>query len=173
MSWFKIDDGFHCHPKALAAGNAAIGLWTRLGAYSSDQLLDGFVPDAIAKGYGTRLELKRLLAVRLLQPGEHPDFGPGYYLHDYHDYNPTADTVRATRDAAAERQKRWRERKASVTPLRDGDSNGVSSPSRRDAPPTRPDPTRKEEPLHPKDAVTRAAPPTVDIEGWTNRRRAR
>lgn len=151
MPWFKIDDGFHCHPKVLAAGNAALGLWTRLGAYCSDQLTDGFVPESIAKTYGKRGEIDRLLAVNLLENGEHSDYGPGYWLHDYLDFNPSADKVREERAAAAERQRRARERRElqqESHPDSPDESHGKSrSLSRRTSgvshtAPTRPDPTR-------------------------------
>lgn len=29
MPWFRVDDDFALHPKAIAAGNAALGLWVR------------------------------------------------------------------------------------------------------------------------------------------------
>lgn len=143
MTWFKIDDGFHCHPKAVAAGNAAIGLWTRLGAYSSDQLTDGFIPAAIAKGYGTKAELNRLAdrAVNLLEPGAHPTYGDGYWIHDYHDYNPTAEKVRADRAEAAERQRRSREQRAESRRT----SHNLSRRDSHDPVSHDPDPTRPEE----------------------------
>lgn len=151
MPWFKIDDGFHCHPKALAAGNAAVGLWTRLGAYCSDQLTDGFVPDAIARSYGTRTELQRLIDVRMIDRGDHDAYGTGYWLHDYLDFNPSADKVREERAAAAERQRRARERRElqqeSHPDSPDESHRKSRSESRRTsgvshAAPTRPDPTR-------------------------------
>lgn len=151
MPWFKIDDGFHCHPKALAAGNAAVGLWTRLGAYCSDQLTDGFVPDAIARSYGTRTELQRLIDVRMIDRGDHDAYGTGYWLHDYLDFNPSADKVREERAAAAERQRRARERReqqeGSHLDSPDESPRKSRSTSRRTfgvshTAPTRPDPTR-------------------------------
>ena len=33
MPWFNVDDGFAFHRKAVRAGNAAIGLWTRAGSW--------------------------------------------------------------------------------------------------------------------------------------------
>lgn len=45
MTWFKVDDTLHSHPKAAAASLAALGLWTVAGSWSGNHLTDGFVPD--------------------------------------------------------------------------------------------------------------------------------
>lgn len=139
MTWFKIDDRFHSHPKVLAAGNAAVGLWARCGSWSADQNQEGFVPHAIARMYGTAAEIKALVRVGLF---EDDDRG-GYLIHDWLDFNPSADRVASEREAAAERQRRLRasrrdsprdKRRDSrvTTPV----SNGVSHTT-----PTRPDPS--------------------------------
>ncbi|MEV4739812.1 hypothetical protein [Streptomyces sp. NPDC049555] len=59
----------------------------------------------------------------------------GWVLHDFHDYQPTADHVRAERERNAARQKRYREKKTadsapaepSVEPTRNAGSNGVTA----------------------------------------------
>ena len=56
MAWFKVDDTFAMHEKVLAAGNSAIGLWVRSGAWSMQQLTDGFVPDHVVRALGTPKE---------------------------------------------------------------------------------------------------------------------
>lgn len=78
---------------------------------------------------------------------------PGWEIHDYHEYNPTAEQVRADRAAKTARQQRWRSKHkgdapdpeppgnqrdvdASTDASRDASRDGV-----RDAAPTRPDPT--------------------------------
>jgi hypothetical protein len=123
MPWFNVDDGFHCHPKVLAAGNAAMGLWTRCGSYCSRYATNGLVPVEIVKAYGSRTELARLLAVGWLTLED-----DGYRMHDYLDYNRHADQIHADREKAAERKRRQRERDghgvtSTVTP---GVTNGVS-----------------------------------------------
>lgn len=104
MTWFRIDDGWHNHPKVLAAGNAAAGLWARCGAYCAQQLTDGFVPAVIARSYGNKAEIAKLVAVGLWEPAE-----GGWRMPDYADYNPSAEKVKAERVAAAERQRKMRE----------------------------------------------------------------
>lgn len=37
MPWFRVDDSLDTHPKAIAAGNEAMGLWVRCGAYAARQ----------------------------------------------------------------------------------------------------------------------------------------
>ena len=56
MPWFRVDDTFSHHAKVMAAGNAAIGLWVRAGAWSMQQLTDGFIPTHVAKQLGSRAE---------------------------------------------------------------------------------------------------------------------
>jgi len=123
MPWFNVDDGFHCHPKVLAAGNAAMGLWTRCGSYCARYATNGFVPAAIAKAYGSKPELARLVQVGWLLAEE-----GGYRMHDYLDYNRTSDQIAADREKAAERKRRQRERDghAVTSTVTSTVTNGVS-----------------------------------------------
>jgi hypothetical protein len=97
MSWFKVDDGFFMHPKVVAAGNAAIGLWIRCGAYSAHQLTDGFIPRDVAYMLGSRALCIKLVEAGLWKPG----LG-GWQMHDFHDYQPSGDEVRELRRKRAE-----------------------------------------------------------------------
>lgn len=92
MAWFKVDDRFHTHPKVVQAGNAAIGLWTRLGAWCSDHLTDGHVPSTVALMFGTDEELDALVDAGLLRRT-----GTGLQFADWLDYNPSAEQVRDSR----------------------------------------------------------------------------
>lgn len=139
MTWFKIDDGFHCHPKVLEAGNEAIGLYARCGSWVSQQLTNGFVPTSIALLYGGRELAAALVEARLWIPVD-----GGWQMHDFLIYNPSKDQVRSDRAAAADRQKRARERAkaareakesamashavthAVTTSVTDADSHGVT-----------------------------------------------
>jgi len=103
MAWFRIDDNFHQHPKVMRAGNAAVGLWVRCGAYSSSYLTDGHVQTEVATAMGSRREVDALLAAKLWVPN-----GDGFVMPDYLDYNPSAEQVRAERAAARERQAKRR-----------------------------------------------------------------
>lgn len=135
MPWFKIDDGWHSHPKVVEAGNAAAGLWVRIGSYCSQYATEGFIPARTANQLGAKRELTRLQSVGLLVAVE-----GGYLIPDFLEYNPTAEQVKAQRKATAERQRKWREqrsRNAVTNAVTDDARNAVSN-----AAPTRPDPTR-------------------------------
>jgi len=126
VSWFRVDDGFHSHPKVLAAGNAAVGLFIRCGSYCAQHLTDGFVADAVAGMYGSRAEIARVTAAGLWARCE-----GGFSIPDYLAFNPSREQVMAERARNAERQARHRER--------NGGRNGVTPTVSNDAP-TRPDP---------------------------------
>lgn len=93
MTWFKVDDGFHLHPKVVAAGNEAVGLFVRLGAYAGQHLTDGFVPREIGRMYGSSRMLTRLVDVGLLELAD-----GGWLIHDFLAYNPSREAVCAERD---------------------------------------------------------------------------
>lgn len=78
MPWFKVDDGFHCHPKAMRAGNAALGLWTRAGSWAAHQLTDGFIPIEIVRTYGTVGQANALVQAGLWVKAE-----GGYRFHEW------------------------------------------------------------------------------------------
>ncbi|GAA3032642.1 hypothetical protein GCM10020000_07100 [Streptomyces olivoverticillatus] len=72
MPWFKIDDSAHSHPKFVRAGNAALGLWMRCGAYSAQHLLEGWVPKEIVKPFnGTAAQVRKLIEAGLWHAAGH------------------------------------------------------------------------------------------------------
>lgn len=93
--WFKVDDGFHKHPKRIRAGVsmegfAAIGLWAVAGSWSSDAPTGGFIPDDVvesylAPGFGEQL------AKRLEAAGLWTRVDGGWQFHDWQGYNPALD----------------------------------------------------------------------------------
>ncbi|GAA0371624.1 mucin-2 [Streptomyces blastmyceticus] len=118
MTWFKIDDSAHMHPKVIAAGNAALGLWLRCGAYSAQHLTEGHVPAVVAKQYGTAPQAAKLVKVGLWHEHGHgcsrcvqPAAGD-YVVHDFFEAgrNATRAQVEANRSAAAERKAKSRSR---------------------------------------------------------------
>lgn len=135
MTWFKVDDSFHSHPKVIATDPAALGLWVVAGSWCGSNLTDGFVPDHV---------LPRLLpgapklASKLVKAGLWKRTEGGHLFHDWHERNPSSEQVKRERDAAAERQRKWREkrRNASSHAVSNGVTNGVTNSA-----PTRPDPT--------------------------------
>jgi hypothetical protein len=102
--WFKVDDRLAFHPKALAAGNAALGLWVRSGSYCGLMLTDGLVPAEQASTFGSPGQAKALVSSGLWVP-----VPGGYQFHDWQDFQPTREQVERRRAAGAERLRRWRE----------------------------------------------------------------
>lgn len=95
MAWFKADDQLPFHPKVLAAGNAAMGLWIRAGTWSSSQLTDGFIPNAIANAMANECDADALVHAGLWDRVE----GAGYQFHDWADFQPSATEERKKREA--------------------------------------------------------------------------
>jgi hypothetical protein len=117
MSWFKIDDGFHCNAKIMEAGTPAVGLYVRCGSWAAQQASDGRVPKSIAKSYGTARMIKALLEVGLWHEGGHecetcPEIdAKSYLIHDYLEFNPSRVAIQNERNAKTIRQQRWRDGK--------------------------------------------------------------
>lgn len=131
MTWFKVDDGFAFHPKAIEAGNAALGLWVRAGAWCGANLTDGALPRHMIGTLGAQARDAR----RLVQVGLWVETGTGYRFHEWGLMQPTKADVEAERAANRARQKAWRDKK------RNGVTDDVSN-GETNAAPTRPDPTR-------------------------------
>lgn len=104
MPWFRVDDTMSYNAKIVAAGNAAVGLWARAGAWAMQQLSDGFVPTQVARSMGTQAEIRRLLQVRLWVEAD-----GGYRFHEWAERQPSRERLEADRHAARERQQRARE----------------------------------------------------------------
>jgi hypothetical protein len=127
MPWFRLDDSFHSHPKVIAAGNEAVGLYVRCGTYAAQHLTDGFVGKSIVLLYGSEA-----LAARLVETGLWHRTRGGWNIHDYLDYNPSRETVEKERKAAAERQRRSREAKLSQRDSRRDTAVSHTTPARPD-----------------------------------------
>lgn len=99
MTWFKVDDSFHSHPKVLATEPAALGLWVIAGSWSSDNLTEGFVPDHVLPRL---LPDSAKLARALVTAGLWKRMQGGYTFHDWTDFNPTAEQEKRKKQARAE-----------------------------------------------------------------------
>lgn len=100
MPWFKVDDNLAFHAKTVAAGNPAMGLWVRAGAWCAQQVTDGFIPDHIISVIGTPAQAKKLVQVRLWD-----DADGGFRFHQWTDRQPSRVDVEAERAAARERMR--------------------------------------------------------------------
>lgn len=144
MTWFKVDDKFHDHPKARRAGKSAIGVWLLAGTWCADHLTDGFVPAHVLTRWGTRADAQRLVDAGLWEADE-LNGETGWRFVKWEKYQPTREAKKAQRAvrAAAGRvgglaSGRARAKQHAST-NHEADAKQVASPVVE--PPTRPDPS--------------------------------
>ena len=105
MTWFKVDDGLHSHPKRHRAGLKAMGLWVVAGSWASDQLTDGFIPTDMLPVLGGRTTDARAL----VDAGLWDAIEGGWHFHDWEAQNPTRLAVEQRRAEDRERKAQARE----------------------------------------------------------------
>ncbi len=112
MSWFKVDDTLHSHPKVRRAGAAAVGVWATAGSFCMAYKTDGFVPAWYLDSWG---KTGTTAARRLVEVGlwDEVDEGPetGWRFHDWDDYQPSSDEIERDREQARIRQRKSREQR--------------------------------------------------------------
>ena len=106
MTWFKLSDKFHDHPKVMRAGNAATGLWVRCCTYSADQRSDGRVPMEVAHTYGARRDIDRLTSAGLWVVVDDE-----YWVPSFLTYNPSREQLEQEAAKALARQNKWRDKR--------------------------------------------------------------
>lgn len=83
MTWFRVDDSFHAHPKVIKAGADAIGLWVVMGSWCVAYKTNGFVPLCVLKYYDpTQTYATRLVDVGLWHSANR-DGEDGYQFHQW------------------------------------------------------------------------------------------
>jgi hypothetical protein len=120
MPWVRSDDDEPQHVKFLQVPIAAYGLFQAAKCYASRRGTNGFIP-LEAMGGAIYPNVTRQQCIRLAQilaaarDPRRPDSKPlfevvegGWMIHDYLDYNPTAEQAKAKRDANRGRIQRWR-----------------------------------------------------------------
>ena len=126
MTWIRLDDQFADHPKVIAAGPLASWLFVCGLTYCARYLTDGFIPAGQVRRLAD-VEDVTPLVTRLVTVGLWECVDNGYRVHDYLDYQPSADQVRAERAATARRQAAWRVRRHAGSPT--PSSNAVTNAS--------------------------------------------
>lgn len=164
MTWFKVDDSLHSHPKTSSASLAAIGLWAVAGSWCGDHLTDGRVPEhmipLLSRGAVQ-------LADELVAAGLWVRVRDGYRFHQWHvdsdgtRRNPTKKQVEEERRNKAEagrkgglaRSKNLSTRQAGAKAGAKAGASGLLDP------PTRPLPSTKEGRVEGAPASPGGAPP--------------
>jgi hypothetical protein len=108
MTWARLDDTFHHHPKGHEVTLAALGLFALGLSYSADNGTRGRLPEKWVLG--------RIIGDDQTAPQQLVDAGlwervdSGWVIHDYHDYNLTPEELEERRVGARERKRRQRDR---------------------------------------------------------------
>lgn len=97
--WVKLDDGFPDNPKVAGLSDMAFRAHVTMMCYCARYLTDGYVPSKVASPVHRKL-VASLIARGLWEPVE-----GGYRIHDWADWNPPGDQVRARRKRDAERKR--------------------------------------------------------------------
>lgn len=150
MSWVRLDDRFYSHRKVMSVSLAARWLYVAAlcvaNQHSNNGILDQAAQDCllVAVGRGGSFDV---LAEELVKAGLWERHGvTDYAIHDYLEYQPSDEEQRKERAAAAERQRRFRERRhgghAHDNASRNGVTNGVVNAAPSLPVPSRPYPSR-------------------------------
>lgn len=97
--WFKVEASFYSHPKFLALGFAARGLWVTALGYSADRLTDGFVPERLVAAYQLQDAASELVDAGLFDLVE-----GGWLLHGWDEYQRSRDEVEAAAASVSEKR---------------------------------------------------------------------
>ncbi len=148
MPWVKFDDQFTAHRKVCGLTDAEFRLHVEAIFWCARNLTDGLVADSELE-LVTRLRQARKHAAGLVVRGVWVATDGGWRIHDYLEYQPPKERVIADRQAQAERQRKWRERRNGVTDTVTNDVTNGGSSSVTNAAPSRPVPSRKNKPSSP------------------------
>jgi hypothetical protein len=178
VTWVRFDDKAPRHPKIAPLDDATFRLWFEAICWSNEYGTDGAVaPDQLRSiRNGTPRRAALLVARRLWHTVDSPIDCPsakcpprspvGWTIHDYHDFQPTAEKVAADKAAKAERQARWSERRK-----QDASHRASRDASKDDAPSPSPSPPRRGKGT--ADAVPEARPAADHAYGAADRSKIR
>lgn len=109
MGWFKVEDTMTEHTKCLTLSPFAWTLWLHGAAYASRNLTDGLIPQAMLPRLSA-IKAPEKAAAELVDAGLWHVTEEGWIVHDWLDHQRSRAQVRADQAAAADRQRRARER---------------------------------------------------------------
>lgn len=130
VPWFQVDDQLSFHPKAVRAGNGAMGLWVRAGSWCAQHLTGGFIPRDIARSMGTAAQINKLVEVVLWT-----EDSDGYQFHQWSDRQISKEELQDRRRKRAEAgrkggQKSGQTRRAGSKNEASASANGSANASR-------------------------------------------
>ncbi len=103
MTWVRFDDRTPSHPKVVTLSDAAFRLWVTATCHASEHLTDGalaakVVPMLPRVPSGAKF---KALVSELEEAGLWHRTDSGWEIHDYLQWNPSGEQVRAKREARA------------------------------------------------------------------------
>lgn len=112
MSWAKFDDQYPDHPKIVEVGPLGLALHAAATCYCARYLTNGFVPTAMMNrlvsfdgiSINNNAVTNKEITDKLIQVGLIEIVPGGYLVHDYLEYNPPAEQVKAERERNRARQ---------------------------------------------------------------------
>lgn len=110
MTWTKLDDTFHSHPKIRRAWREPIALGLHVLAlnYATCHDLDGEVPtEFVEDQVPDQSDRARAIEV-LVDIGLWAENGKGWVIHDFLEYQPSRAKLREKRAKDAERKREER-----------------------------------------------------------------
>ena len=111
MGWGRLDDGFFHHPKFVSLRLELVGLWAKGLGYCNAHLTDGFIHrSALPVLTGLPPARAAKLAGELVTARLWDKAGDGYQVHDFLDWNESAQDRRTRLAQSKERKERHRER---------------------------------------------------------------
>lgn len=143
MTWVRYDDNVRNHPKVEPLDDATYRLWREALEWCAQNLTDGSILTrqlGLTSTRATPARARKLVDAGLWHKAgtkcdsEYCPPSPvdGWVLHDYWDYQPTAEKVRVEQEANRKRQRRWKEARkgnkpdnASGNSVTNGGENGV------------------------------------------------
>jgi hypothetical protein len=176
VTWAKVDDRLHSHPKPRKAGAEAMGLWALALSYCADHLTDGRIDRGAVWGLAINLgvPLRRVegwsekTIERLVLAGlwkAEPD--GAWRFHDWHDHQPSRAQVLDIKE------KRQRAGQASAAArVKQDAQQDVPTPvalRARDPVPSRPVPSDPDQPPTPyrgSDSEQSSPPPSPAADPW-------
>lgn len=128
MPWVRFDDMFPINRKVDGLTDAAFRLHVSAIFWCARNLTDGFVPARDLELVTSRVKSPRKRADELVERGLWITRPGGWEINAYLEFQPSKEKVLADREAAAERQRVWREKRRSKGENgRNAVSNGVSN----------------------------------------------
>ena len=112
LVWTKLDDALLDHRKVFDAGDRlgkdgpalAIGLYVIGLLWANKQLSDGFLPTAVVKRF-RHVDRPLAVAAALAEAHLWEEVEGGYRIHDYHEWNYSAEQVNERRKFDRERKR--------------------------------------------------------------------